>query len=367
MNGTKNKRAFTLIELLVVIAIIALLIGILLPALAKAKLTAKNVLSQANMKQLNVGSANYAADNRDLIPTYSWRTGINITFCDGKSRGPANSDIDAASWQNQEILMRTTGRCSTDSKFHNFTQRLPHRRFTHLVLLDYLTDRQPEQIAASPFDRNLIEWQSDPTNIGNGSGVPYSSGNPEQGYDDDAFWSNLAMRERWPFASTYQTVPAAWNTDGIGNQNTYVPVSDTPNLFQGGNVPLGRRKYLQVAYPSMKVYMFEEFDRFSDRQGLYFAYPEAKANLQFFDGSVRSESTADANAGWNPAQPDENWKQRYYPLDTFPLPKEGLGNGAELCQRYRWTRNGLQGIDFGGKEVGLTGLNLPEVPECFTP
>ena len=53
--------------------------------------------------------------------------------------------------------------------------------------------------------------------------------------------------------------------------------------------------------------MFEEFDRFSDPDGLYFAYPEAKANLAFFDGSVRQEETADANPGWNPNKPDEVW------------------------------------------------------------
>ncbi len=318
------------------------------------------------MSQLNVGSANYAADNRDLIPAYSWRAGQSVTFCDGATRPNAPDDITAASWQNQEILMRVTGRCTADTKFFDFTQRLPHRRFTHLVLLDYLTDRQPEGIAASPFDRNLLEWQDNPTEFRGGSGVPYSTGAAQPGYDQDGFWRNDSMKQRWPFASTYQTVPAAWNTDGIGNQVTYYPTATTPNLFTSrGDVPLGRRKYLQIAYPSMKVYMFEEFDRFSDRQGLYFAYPESKCNLQFFDGSVRSEVTSSANPGWNPNDPDSNWKQRYVPLDTFPLPKTGLGESDEYCQRYRWTRNGLQGIDFGGKEIGLSGTSVdPDNPDC---
>ena len=366
----RRNKAFTLIELLVVIAIIALLIGILLPALSKAKLTAKNVLSQSNMSSLNTGSANYAADNKDLIPAYSWRgprgaeAYVEYDMPDGNPKR-AQNDQEAASLQNQAILMNATGRTQNPFKILSFTQRLPHRRFTHVVLLDYLTDKQPEQIAASPFDKNLKEWQDNPLDYAAGSTVPYAPGNTiDPGYEDPGFWGSTSMRQRWAFASTYQTVPAAWNTDGIGGQPTYIPVADTPNLFQGGNdVPLGGRKYLQVAHPSMKVYQFEEFDRFSDRQGLYFAYPEAKCNLAFFDGSVRRLSTSEANPGWNPAQPNQEWTQKYLPLDTFPPPKEGLGNSREYCQRYRWTRYGLQGVDFGANEVGRP-QELPDVNQA---
>ncbi|MEM9914516.1 MAG: prepilin-type N-terminal cleavage/methylation domain-containing protein [Planctomycetota bacterium] len=108
----RPSAAFTLIELLVVISIIALLIGILLPALAAARHTARTMRCATQLQQLGNAIAAYTVDADDYYPinstnlafgapynNYSWDDALGIGGYDGRSIDsvvvPSNATITA--------------------------------------------------------------------------------------------------------------------------------------------------------------------------------------------------------------------------------------------------------------------------------
>jgi prepilin-type N-terminal cleavage/methylation domain-containing protein len=348
-----GKRGFTLIELLVVIAIIALLIGILLPALAEARRLARLSICQSDESQHGKGQGSYAADFEDRTYSFTWRRGhTESTFSDLRAQAVAGPDTAAAAAQAIDILRRRAGR----SDIAPIASWIPHVLYTHLVLQDYWASRLPEKVVVCPEDRPRLDWQED-------NGKLFDAG----------FWlpyqpAPSAINKRWPYSSSYHVVPATYDVNQSRDINQTSGATVQARLYQGGldssqylipgNANLGGTRLADVAFPGQKVQLYDEQARHFGQER-YYAYTDAKAPLLFFDGSVRVIQTREANPGWNPNSPGQNIDTHVvYQPDVWESPVRGgpnplpPPNGSEVLPAwYRWTRGGLKGVDVGGSPI----------------
>jgi prepilin-type N-terminal cleavage/methylation domain-containing protein len=101
-KGKVHSNAFTLIELLVVIAIIAILAGMLTPALAKAKMKAKSLASLSNLRQLGLGLQLYKLDFEGLFPGHSSSKALTTALGNPRTRW---ADFIYSYMQNEKVYL----------------------------------------------------------------------------------------------------------------------------------------------------------------------------------------------------------------------------------------------------------------------
>lgn len=132
----RPATAFTLIELLVVISIIALLIGILLPALGAARRTARSAASLSNLRQIGIAMAGYNAEEKDYYPMHSSSTTFSSVAGPTGSTKPRWPCFLFPYMKNTEVF-----------RSPNLTQREIESGFTHVFFQEYSSE--PARAAAA--------------------------------------------------------------------------------------------------------------------------------------------------------------------------------------------------------------------------
>ncbi len=360
-------RGFTLIELLVVIAIIALLISLLLPALGAARRAARLSVCTANMQQIGRAQFTYAADFRDFIGAFNGLPehlqydhgfailqGVNgLHFCNEQ----AFTILEQYGQPVNRVASSSHGINRFNGKQGKSISAITEQH-SHLAMMGYLGEKAPMLSWACPEDRARLDWQKNP------DGVATSAYRPRRGAN--------SQNVSWlAYSSSYQLLPPAWLANkapsptaqmiqfGIGQPFEQSDVHNLYNYNKGET--LGRRKLSDVAYTAQKVAVADSQQRhFGD--DLYYAFPDAKQPLLFWDGSVSVRRTGDGNKGWNRLRPSDmqDTTRFTYTADPGFESVPPAGSLSTLTAKidaayYKWTRGGLKGIDFGGGEIDTSG------------
>jgi prepilin-type N-terminal cleavage/methylation domain-containing protein len=174
-HGNVNSRGFTLVELLVVIGIIALLIGILLPALTSAREQANRLKCMANLREIGRAMHQYAQENRGEYPRTKYDGGFQFFFA-ARGDGPPFGGSSSPSGQNL-----------TSAYF-----LLVHYRLVPVdVFVCPSTDHQKDDLGGTNDPSLRCDFvRTDPL----GKDFSYSFANPYPGYNG-------------PFDGTYQYRP----------------------------------------------------------------------------------------------------------------------------------------------------------------
>jgi len=306
-----RKRAFTLIELLVVIAIIAVLIGLLLPAVQKVREAAARMQCQNNLKQIGLAIHNYASANSSAMPFELYYRGADPT---GVTWYPFYFTLLPYIEQNN-IYTRANGSGAGWGNGNAST-----------VIKTYICPSDPSPNAGlanvgggngwavTSYAPNYYMWSTsnnwDSVNQAAEDGPKYNIGNIPDGTSN-----TIALVERfgqcpyysWTNAWCYPMSASYWGWNSIGSDygvwNQNCTGNANPN---NGYVCSNCQMYLPQIAPPLRNFV-------GSVAPAHWAYPNTQHSTEqvlLMDGSVRGVSGAVSQSTWNYA---------IWPDDGYPL------------------------------------------------
>ncbi len=292
----RRPFGFTLIELLVVVAIIALLIGILLPALGKARDSARKTRSLANIKTHGQILAVYANENNgELLNPFDAPSTYQVVYqvCPPWSQG---------CW-----LMKGDG----------------YTYHWGPLAREYYADQKESDVFIAPNDPETIDSIQD----------LIDQGQINNWVADISYWYSTTM---------------FYNPGRFYDRDSGAAASS--GLDQ---VRLRRNAFDDIQYPSQKITFFEKQD-FGTSSKLLFSHPDASVALIAADGSgsfssnniltqkvLQDDDLMPSGGNW--ADP---WGLDQYHMNNDDSPTELLEDQQYMYPAfYIWTRKGIHGRD----------------------
>jgi prepilin-type N-terminal cleavage/methylation domain-containing protein len=276
-SADRRRSGFTLVELLVVIGIIAVLIGILLPALSRARASAYTVACSSNMRQIYAAVRNYATEYKDSLPfgmAFN-RMGANGRPTDGGSSGYitwfSSADKYMTAKASEIILL------DANSGFFDGATR---RRFSKAFQCPAVNPQEFKQQVHYAY--HSVAMTTLPLEMIPGNGPPAAPANPppHTSAKFTQLWPDNALFWDTPLFSQAQEITPAmfW----VGPPQTATGFTYPPSYLDGGQLLDPKAPELRFRGPGRDRFSGSSDPFLRPDKPIYWASDEVLARLNAF-------------------------------------------------------------------------------------